>query len=94
MITELATDRHRQTQTVGRMFHHLRFVLAVALVFGIAGACGLARLLASKLMGLSPLDPVSFIGVSLLSMLAAVVACYLPARRAAKVDPMVALRYE
>ncbi len=69
-------------------------VVACGVVLGIAGACGLARLLASKLMGLSPLDPVSFIGVSLLSMLAAVVACYLPARRAAKVDPMVALRYE
>jgi putative ABC transport system permease protein len=69
-------------------------VVSVGVVLGILGACGLARLLASKLMGLSPLDPVSFIGISLLSLLAALLACYLPARRAAKIDPMVALRCE
>ncbi len=69
-------------------------VVSVGVVLGILGACGLAQLLASKLMGLSPLDPISFIGVSLLSLLAALLACWLPARRATKVDPMDALRYE
>ena len=69
-------------------------VVAIGLVIGIAGAFVLARLMASKLFGLSPLDPVSFLGVAFLSLLAALLACYLPARRAAKVDPMQALRYE
>jgi len=69
-------------------------VVAIGVLLGIAGAIGLGRLIASKLFGLSPLDPISFIGVSIISLLAALLACYLPAKRAAKVDPMVALRYE
>jgi ABC-type antimicrobial peptide transport system permease subunit len=71
----------------------MRVVLA-GIVLGLAGAFGLSRILASRLFGLSPLDPVSFVGVSLLLLLVALLACYLPARRGAKVDPMVALRYE
>jgi putative ABC transport system permease protein len=71
----------------------MRVVLG-GMILGITGAFGLARLLSSRLFGLSPLDPISFIGVSLLSLLAALLACYLPARRATKVDPMVALRHE
>jgi len=71
----------------------MRLVL-IGVAIGLIAAMGLARILASGMGNLNPLDPVSFIGVSMLSLLAALLACYLPARRAAKVDPMEALRYE
>jgi predicted permease len=69
-------------------------VVLIGLAIGIAGAFGLSRLMASRLFGLSPLDPVTFVGVTLLAVAAALLACYLPARRAAKIHPMEALRYE
>ena len=61
---------------------------------GIAGALALARFLTSLLYGVHPTDPVTFLAVSLLLIAVSLVATYIPARRAAKVDPMVALRSE
>ena len=68
-------------------------VLAGAIV-GLAGTIVTARALSSLLFQLSPWDPVTYTLVSLLLIGVALLACYLPARRAARVDPMVALRYE
>jgi putative ABC transport system permease protein len=66
----------------------------VGLAAGIAGSAGLTRLLGEMLYGVRPLDPVVLGGVSLLLAAVALLATYLPARRAAKIDPIVALRCE
>ncbi len=71
----------------------LRLTL-VGIVLGVAAALGVTQLLTGLLYGISPADPITFGGVVLLLGTVAFVACYVPARRATRVDPMVALRYE
>jgi ABC-type antimicrobial peptide transport system permease subunit len=68
--------------------------ILVGIVLGVLASAGVSRVLSATLFGLSPLDPISFAGVSLLLIAIALLATWLPARAATEVDPMVALRYE
>lgn len=69
-------------------------LVIAGLAIGLAGALALTRLMTTLLFEVSPSDPITFGGVALCVILATLLACYIPARRATKVDPLVALRYE
>ena len=73
---------------------HVVLATLTGLVIGLAGALSLTRYLSSLLYGVRPTDPATFVVVSSFLAMAAFVASFIPARRATRVDPMVALRHE
>ena len=75
-------------------FNFLTLPLVAGTVLGIAAALGFTRLLQSFLFEVRPGDPLIYLGISALIGVVAGCACWLPARRAARVDPLVALRSE
>ncbi|MBD0327421.1 MAG: ABC transporter permease, partial [Pyrinomonadaceae bacterium] len=84
-----------QSRDVFRLVVGQGMMLAlVGVVFGIMGALAVTRIMSSLLYGVSAIDPVVFVSVPVLVCLIALLACYIPARKAMKVDPLIALRYE
>jgi putative ABC transport system permease protein len=73
---------------------HGMMLVMVGLVLGLGGAFALTRLMSSLLFGVSTTDLMTFVVVSVGLVLIGLFACYIPARRATKVDPLTALRYE
>jgi len=104
----MAYSVSRRTMEIGvrvalgaQRLHVLRLILGqgakltlLGVAIGLAAAWGLTRLLASLLFEVNATDPATFVSISLLLVSIALLACFLPARRALAVDPMVALRYE
>jgi len=84
----------QQADVLRMVLRHGFSLLAAGLALGLLASFALTRFLASQIWGVSPTDPWTFASVSFLLILAGLLACYLPARRATQVDPLVALRYE
>lgn len=76
------------------IIRHGLVLTVIGLIIGLGIAFGAARLLSSLLYGIAPTDPTTFVGVAVVLGTVTILACYLPARRAMRVDPIVALRYE
>jgi putative ABC transport system permease protein len=84
----------RQTDVLKLVMRQGLYVTLIGLCIGIAAACAAGRLLAPLLYGIGANDPATLAGVALGVTAVAMSACYVPARRAMRVDPAVALRYE
>jgi ABC-type antimicrobial peptide transport system permease subunit len=84
----------QQRQVVRLVLHESSKPMLLGTAIGIAVSAAISRLLSAMLFGLNPMDAISFAGVSLVLIAVALFAGWLPARRATRVDPMVALRYE
>jgi putative ABC transport system permease protein len=69
-------------------------LVAAGLLFGLAGAWALTRAMSHMLVGVSPSDPLTYVSVAALLSSITLLACWIPARRAMRSDPMIALRYE
>ena len=83
-----------QRNAVGLIVRHGAILSGIGVAIGLACSVGLTRFLERMLFGVTQTDPASFAAVSLLLMIAAVAASYVPARRASRVDPVTSLRYE
>ncbi len=84
----------RRRDVLGLVLKQGLIMVTIGIVPGLLASIALGRLLASRIHGLSPIEPMILLGVVFLFLAVALLACYLPARRATRVNPLVALRYE
>ena len=84
----------RAADVLKLIVRHGMLLAGIGVVVGIGGAWGVTRFMSQLLVGVQPTDLLTFSAVSGCLLLAALLACYIPARRATKVDPLVALRHE
>ncbi len=84
----------RRSDILGLMMSMGGRLVLIGVVVGLPASVLASQLLRNQLFGIKPLDPVAYAGVAVLLAMVAIVACYIPARRAAAVDPMIALRHE
>jgi ABC-type antimicrobial peptide transport system permease subunit len=81
----------QRSDVLGLVVRQGMTLAAIGVVAGLAGAFGLTRVMASLLFHVRPDDPTTYLAISFLLIIVAFLACYLPARRAAKLDPVIAL---
>jgi putative ABC transport system permease protein len=84
----------QRREVIGLVLRQGGILVGIGIAIGLAGALALTRLLTTLLYEVRPTDPSTFLAIPTLLMIVAMLACWLPARQAAKVDPIVALRYE
>jgi len=84
----------KRAQILTMILRQACVVVGIGLTAGIVAAMAMAHLVGNFLVGVGPIDPLTYVGVSILLTLVGLAACYIPARRAMKVDPVIALRYE
>jgi predicted permease len=84
----------KPTNVLGMVLRQGITLTLIGVAFGVVATFGATRLISSMIFGVSPYDPLTFVAVAAILSIVALLACYIPARRAMKIDPMVALRYE
>lgn len=84
----------QRSEVVGLVLRQSMVLTLVGIAFGVAGAAMVTRYLEGMLFGLTPLDATTFVAVSLMFASVATLAAYVPARRATKIEPVIAIRHE